>query len=243
MKPVHDLGNGPAHRPLGQSGAVDHDDRNTKRPGGKDLRLGSGSARILGHQQLRPMCAHQGQIILQPKRATCDDDLGVRQREVPGRHIDQPGQEAVLREMREVGKMLTADRQEDPLARAVQRRRGARHVRNMGPVVLRFFRPGGPLEGAKRHCGHGAGLQGIAADPGRKGMGRVNDLPDAVALQECRKPLGPAEPADMHGNRLLAGTGHAPRIGQKRRPARLGYGLCQPARLGGAAKDEGRSDV
>ena len=243
MKPVHDLGNGPAHRPLGQSGAVDHDDRNTKRPGGKDLRLGPGSARVLGDQKLRPMRAHQVQIILQPKRATCDDDLGFRQWEISGRRIDQTGQEAVLREMREVGEMLTADRQEHPLAGTVQRRRGTRDVGNMGPVALRSCRPGSPLESTKRHLGQGAGLQGIAADPGRKGMGRVDDLPDAVALQEGRKPLGSSEPADMHGNRLSARVGHASRIGQKRRPPRLGYGLCQPARFGGAAQDEGGSDV
>lgn len=243
MKPVHDLGNGPAHRPLGQLRPVDHEDRDTERPGRDDLRLGPGSARVLGDQQFRPVRAHQVQIILQPKRATCDDDLGVRQRKVPSRRIDQPGQEAVLREMREVGEMLTADRQEHPLAGTVQRRRGTRDVGNMGPVVLRCCRPRRPLESTKRHLGQGAGLQGIAADPGRKGMGRVDDLPDAVALQESRKPLGSSEPADMHGNRLSAGVGHASRIGQKRRPPRLGDGLCQPARFGGAAQDEGGSDV
>ncbi len=189
------------------------------------------------------MRAHQVQIVLQPEGPAGDDDLGIPQREVRGRRIHQPDQEAVLREMGEVGEMLAADRQEHPLAGTVQGRRGTRDVGNMGPVVLRTCRPRSPLEGAKRHVGHGAGPNGIAADLRGKGMGRVDDLPDPLVAQEGRKPLGPAEPADAHGNRLRAGGGHASRIGQKRRPARLGHGLREPARLGGAAKDEGGRDV
>ena len=127
MKPVHDLGNGAAHQPLRQLGAVDHDDRDAERSGRKDLRLGSGSARILCDQQFRAMRAHQPKVVLKPEGTACDDYPSFLQRKIRGRRIDQPGQEAMLSQMREVPKVLAADCQERPLPGPLQCRHGSRH--------------------------------------------------------------------------------------------------------------------
>ena len=243
MKPVHDLGNGPAHRPLGQSGAVDHDDRNTKRPGRNDLRFGPGSARVLGDQQLGAMRAHQFQIVLKPEGTACDDYPSFLQRKICGRRIDQPGQETMLSEVGEAGEMLSTDRQKHPLAGAVQCSSSPLHVGDMSPSIALFGHPGHSFQCAKRHSGACAGKLGVPADPGSKGMGRIDHLPDAVCPQEGRKPLGPAEAAAADGHRLSAGVGDPSRIRQDRGQARVGNGLRKAVRLGGATQNEGGSDV
>ena len=239
MKPVHDLCHSPAQGTFGKFRPVDHDDRNAKHAGGKDLRLGSSPARVLGDQQLGAMHAHQVHVVLNLEGTACDDHLGAQQGEVRGGRIDHPGQETMLSEMGKAGKMLSSDRQEHPFGGTVQGGHGSLDVRDMGPVVARFGYPGRPFKRAERHPGGSAGERGVAADPGGKGMGRIDHLTDAVRLQEGGKPLGPAKAAAADGYRLRAGTCDPSGIRQDRGQASIRHGLREAARLGSAAKDEG----
>ena len=243
MKPVHDLDNGPAHGTIGQFRPVDHDDGDAQRAGSKDLRLGSSPACVLGNQQLGAVRAHQFQIVLKAEGSASNDHLGVWKGEVRGGRIDQPGQETMLSEVGEAGEMLSTDRQKYPLAGAVQCSSSPLHVGDMSPSIALFGHPGHSFQCAKRHSGACAGKLGVPADPGSKGMGRIDHLPDAVCPQEGRKPLGPAEAAAADGHRLPAGVGDTSRIRQDRGQARVGNGLRKAVRLGGATQNEGGSDV
>lgn len=239
MKPVHDLGHGPAQGAVGQFRPVNHDDRDGECPGSKDFRFGSSPARVLGDKQLGAMRAHQLHVVLNPEGAARDDHFGVRQGKVCGGRIDRPGQETMLPEMGKAGEMLSPDRQEHPFGGTVQLGHGSFDVRDTGPVVARLGHPGGPLKRAERHPGGGTGERGVAADPGGKGMGRIHHLTDAVHPQEGGKPVGPAEAAAADGHRLRTGACHPSGIRQNRGQARIGHGLRKVARLGGAAQDEG----
>lgn len=239
MKPVHGLCHGPAQGTVGQFRPVDHDDRDAKHAGGKDLRFGSSPARVLGDQQFGAMRAHQVHVVLNLEGPARHDHFGVRQGKVRGGRIDHPDHETMLSEMGKAGKMLSSDRQEHPFGGTVQLGHGSFDVRDMDPVVARFGDPGRSLKCAERHPGGSAGEHGVAADPGGKGMGRIDHLTDAVRFQEGGKPFGPAEAAAADGHRLRTGACYPSGIRQDRGQARIGHGLREAARLGGAAQDEG----
>lgn len=82
------------------------------------------------------------------------------------------------------------------------------------------------------------GVHRMGAHGGGEGVGRVDEMRDALARQIGGKASDAAKAADTHRNRLGARVVGAPGIAQHRALAPLGQCLGKRARLRGAAKDQ-----
>jgi hypothetical protein len=71
-----------------------------------------------------------------------------------------------------------------------------------------------------------------------EGMGRIDQMGDAVVANIAHQPVDPAEPADPGRDRLRFGVGHPAGIAQHRRIAARGEQRRERARFGRAAEDE-----
>lgn len=226
------------HMRLGQRRAVDHDDRQAKRARGVQLCPRAVSTGIFRDDQVDSVCAHQCKIALPREGAAIDDQMVARQRRRCVRRIDEAQQIMMLWLGREGRDMHPAKRQHDATGRPVQRLHGGRNVADMGPAVALSRLPCWAGQHGMADIRQPRGFHRMGAHGGGKGVGRVDQMRNALSLQIGGKASDAAKAANTHRNRLGARVVGAPGIAQHRAIAPFGQRLGKRACLRGAAKDQ-----
>ncbi len=238
MKPVQNLVNAVHLGPVGKGRAINHQDGQSKGAGGAQLGIGTTASRILRHDQIDAMGAHQRVIARHRKRPAINDHMVVGQRGRDLGRIDETQQIAVLRLRGERVQMHSADCQHHAARRPIQRGDGGRNVRHTLPVVARLRPPCQPGQGDKRDICYGAGGNRVGAHLHGERMSCVHYMRDSFARQMFGQTFHPAKAAYMHRYRLRLWPRHPACIAERRGKSRGGQALCQLTGLGRATKDK-----
>ncbi len=236
IQPCHHFGNGAKHLPGRHGGPVDQDDGQAKAAGGRQLGLGPGAAGVLGDNMGDPVILQKSKVGGQVKGAAGDDSMGIWQGQGAFGRVDK-AQDVVVPGPGSKGLQgLLADGKKDPCGRIGQGSDGGFGIWHMGPLIA--F-PGAPRRALQRHQRQvqlGAGGDSIPAHPRGEGMGRIDDMGDALILQVSNQPFHAAKAAHPHGQGLRHGHGRAPGVGKDRIRPCLGQGAGKQACLGRAAQ-------
>ncbi len=225
MKPVHHVFDRAEHAPRRQSGTVNQDDGQAKGAGRGQLGHGPCAARVLGDDMGDPVIPQQGKVVGKVKGAARNDSLGIGQRKRAFGRIDKAQQIVVPGLCGKGAKGLLADGQKNPRRRIGQRRDGGFGILHVGPLIAGLRGPWRAFKGRKRQGQFRAGGDGIHAHPGGEGVGRINDMGDALICQVGHQPRHAAKAADPLGQGLRHGRGRAPGV----RKDRICPGICQGA--------------
>ncbi len=241
IQPSHHFGDAAHHMPRGQCRAVDHDHPQAQFTRRDQLGVGARAARIFGDDMADPLRAQQVQIVFGRKGSTRHNHRAIRQGRRLGR-INQP-QQIVMAARGKRGKVLLANRQENPGAVGWQGRDGACNISNMAPIILRLCAPGGPLQTDQAHAGYRASLKRIAAHLGGKRMGCIDHCADLLVLQIADQTRHPAKPADPRRQWLSDGSIGATSVGKHRISPCHGQSAGQSTGFAGTAKDKAARHV
>lgn len=233
-KPVHHALNRRTDRTRRDCRPVDHHDGQAQQMGRVNFCPRPTSTRILGHDPFHAMFAHQFNITFQPEGSAINDNFGLGQWQRPLGWIDQSQQIVVLRGQGKLGQMLSSDGQKNPGRRLGQGGGGGGDVGHAGPVAL----PRRPFQRHKRNPGQGCRLNRIAAHPGGKGVGGINDMADGFGAQIVGQPCHPAKPANPLGQGLRHGCRRATGIGKHRIDPSRSQCAGQQTGLGRAAQKQ-----
>lgn len=236
-QPVQNLRRGPQFRSFRNFGSIDHKDGQPQ--GARRIQLGprATAARILGHNQLGAMAAHQLNIALNSERPARDLDVRVGHRH-PVRLIHQTQQVVVLGLGREVVQMHTAHGKEHALSRTVQRLDSSVDIRDTDPIVCLSFHPRRARQCSQRRVRLGAGLRGVPAHLRGKGVRGVDHMGHAMVADVTCQPFGPTKAANTGWQRLRARIVDTPRVRIGRVKPLFRHSFGQSIGLGCAAKNK-----
>ncbi|TQM94850.1 hypothetical protein BD293_3540 [Roseinatronobacter monicus] len=210
---------------VGQGGAVDHQHRQTKRARGDKLRLRPTAARILGHNQINTVGAHQRLIRSGIERAAIQNDMVIGQGRWHLWRVHKAQNIVMLGLCRETRQMHPAQGQQNTPRGASKCRDRRRNIGHAVPVIAGDRGPRGARQGQKRHPGDLRGLHGMCTHLRGERMGGVNQMGDVMGAQIGDQPLHPAKTTHPHRNGLWLGPLHPPCIaecGAKPRPCKFG---------------------
>lgn len=223
---------------VGQSGSVDHDDRNTQGAGRVDLGLSPLPARVLTDNRVDAMFPKQRRIARDLKRPARDDHPMFAQCGGLFGHIDQTQHIVVLRLHGKGVHMQAPQRQHHASGRPVERGNRAFNIGHMLPRVtlLRLPRRAGQRD--QRRPGFLAGGMCIPAHLGCKRMRGINDMADVMVPNVAHQTFNTAKPAFAGRHRLRPWRGNPTGIAKDCRQATTCNKLGKRAGLGRAAKNE-----
>lgn len=242
-EPGQDLGHALGHAAGRQGGTVDHHDGQAQRPRRLQLGAGAVAARVLGDDDIDAMLDHQGAVVLGREGPPSQDHDGVGQGQGAVGAIDQPKQVMVPGMPREIRQMLAPDRQKHPASRRAEGQRRAGHVGDVMPAVARAGTPWRPLEGDQGQARARRGGDRIRAHAGGEGMGGVDQMADALAMQIIDEAVHPAEAADARGQGLRHRRLGPPGIGIAAVDPGFRQRAGEAAGVLRAAEDEGTDHV
>lgn len=219
-----------------QDRSVDQDHGQAKCAGRVELRARAGSAGILRDDEIDPVLDQERPVLVLAERSTRDHRLGIPKGKGQVRRIDQPQKIVVLRLDGERAEILPPDGKEDTRGRLRKRIGGRSEGWNMRPLVPQAGAPGCALEGAKRDVRDLAGDQGVAADFGREGMCRIDDMGNALRAQVAGKAVGATKSSDPGWQGLPDRRRGAPGIGKARIHTTIGKAGRKLACLAGSAQ-------
>ena len=216
------------------------DDRKPEFAGGEDLRLGRGTPARLADEHVYCITFEPLTLLGQGEGAASNDDLVTAQRQTPARGIDEPYEKADPGRRCKTRDLPGSDREEGaPPETADDLGRGC-HAVALGPAVERVATPRRPQQQQSRHPSLLAGEPRRGRDPGREGVGRVDQpihpLFGQIGGETCC--AAKAADADATGKRTGA-LGSSRKRGRKvERLAKAGdHGAGEEGGFAGAAKD------
>lgn len=238
-KPCHSFRDRSQHVPGWQGKPVDQDDGQAKGAGCGQLGFGTRTARVLGDDKADPMVAQQGKVGGKVKGAARDDSLDIGQRKRAFGRVDKAQKVVVLGLCGEGLKGLFADGEEDPCGRLWQGSNGGFCIWHMGPSVAGLGAPRRAFQGNQRKVQFGAGVEGIAAHPRSEGVGRVDDMADALIFQVGDQPRHAAKATYPLGQGLRHGCRRSAGVGKDRIRPGIGKRAGKRTCLGRAAQKKG----
>jgi len=153
--------------------------------------------------------------------------------------IDAADQIMVLRRRGERRDLLAPERQEHMARKSAKRGDGAGGVGNFDPAIPCNRGPGRAAQRNQRHFRERCGTRRIGGDGGRIGMRRIDENIDARGGEMVREPVGAAEAAAAHRDRLRRWRrGAAGKRQRHHKVAAVGEAGGKLPRLRGAAQYE-----
>jgi hypothetical protein len=221
----------------------DHDDRQTKLSGSRDLAVGRLAAAVLGDDDLDAVGAQERKLIGFRKRTAIEDVMRADDAIHCCHGIDAAHDVAVLRAGREAPGLLPSDGKKHSARRSVQQSHRVIHILGFDPLVAGLPLPFGPLQPHERHGSGGGSLDSIGGDTCGERVRGVDEHIDLPCPQPFRQPLRAAKAADTHvtglRQRILRSAGKRQRHAHiAARNEAAGKRAC----LAGAAEDENMRD-
>ena len=238
IEPAHHVVRGMQFRARGQGRPVDHQDGYAKGARRHDFGLRAGAACIFGDDKVDGVRLHQFAVAFERERPAIDDQAVARQGRRGGGRIDETQQILMLRLGEEGIRMHTPQREHDAAGRTRQRCDRSRDVSHMGPAIPFLRAPCRARQGDMRDAGQAGGLDRMGAHRRGEGVGRVDQMSDAMHTQIIDQPGHAAKPADAHGDGLRHRPVGAPRIAERCRNTLIRQQSGQRARLRCAAQQQ-----
>lgn len=160
------------------------------------------AARVFGHQGLNRVFLHQGDILLWPKRAATDHDLGMGNGQGGRGRIDQPHQISMLGLFRKMMKLGSTDGQKNILGWCRQGANQFRKTWKVTPGRLGLCIPRRALKTQPRQVQSIRSCHHILGDLLGKRMRGVNDMGDFLRFKPLGQSRGTAKTANPSGQRL-----------------------------------------
>lgn len=237
-QPRQNLGHRGHNATRRQRRPVDHDNAQAQRTGGEYLGLGPRATCIFGDDMGDLVGLQKGGIASTVKRAARDDDASLWQGQRT-RRVNQPQQVVVLGFGGKAVEVLLANREKNPRRRIWQSGHCRCHVGHMDPIIPRFGPPRGALQDQQLHPARKAGVNGVPAHLGGKGMGGIDNMCDAIGPHIVTQAHHTAKAAHARGQGLQHGMRRAPSIGKDCGHTLCGKGRGKLAGFGGSAQQEG----
>ena len=237
-KPVQNLVDALNFKACRHRWTIDHDDGQPEVPRRGDLCHRTGSARILGHNQIDSVIQHQRQVVLDRERTAINDDFVAREGQGLFRRIDKPQEVSVLRVRREFHQMHAPDSQKDVLRWPVKRDNGSGDVRYACPVIARTGGPGRAAKRDQRNTGLFTRRDGVSAHLYGERVCRIDDVGGACLSQVARQSLDPAKATDPHWKGLPDRTVDAACKRQGAVDPLFGKSRAKRRRAGRSAEDQ-----
>ena len=184
----------------------DHDDFDTERAGGGDLRLGRRATAVLGDEHLDALLLHQRNLVLDAKRPPGENQPMGGQSGHSVRVLDGSHEVMVMGRSGEGGQLQCPDRQENSSGRFAERENGRFHVRDAEPAIASLLTPGRSGQNRERDCKVAAGDGRVLGHLGGEGMSRVDDRGDPPLDQIGLESGNAAESADTEWDRRWSGA-------------------------------------
>ena len=232
----HNLGHAPRDASGRQAWPVDQDHRHPEATRGVEFRPCAGATGVFGNDEIDTSGFQKLPVALLAERATRDDRLGIRQRQLALRRVDEPEDVTVPGLRGESAKVLATDGKEDAGGFLWQSRDGSGEVGDVGPVVVVACLPRRALIGAKRRSRVFASRNRVPTHLCCEGMGRIHYMGYVFGPKKGGKALRAAETADARRQGLFDGCVGAPGIGKDRIHPVGGKVAGELARLAGAAE-------
>ncbi len=185
---------------------------------------------------------HEREFVGLVKGAAAGDIRGMRHGKRRIDRIDAADEIMVLRRLHEWRELVAPQRHKDPAQSAPERGHRLRDIGDLGPAIAGKAQPRRPVEREVRNLRTLGRTHGIFRDRCRVGMRRIDQGVDACNSEIIGKPLGAAETAGAHRDRLRRGCGGAP--GERERHGEVrarGKPRRKPPRLRRAAENEDAS--
>ena len=236
----------PAHHPIGigknlpwrQLWPINQDHWNLQGSGRRQLGFGPGTPCVFGDDRGDAVIFQKSQVVSLGKRSTGDDGMGVGQGQRCSRHVDQTKQIEVPGLGGELRQILFADGQKHPLWRIGQGCHGCINIGGELPVVAGLRRPWRAFQRTKRRSAGQTCGNGIAAHPGGKGMGCIDNMGDLFGLDIGDQPFNASKPADPLRQGLGKRAYGAPCVGKNRPYPGRSKGAGQLRGFGGSAQQK-----
>ena len=194
---------------LGQARPAEHDHVHAQRPCRGNLAVGGQPAAVLGDDDFDTVLLQQRTLVVLAERAARYDICRMRHVEWRFDWIDAADEVIVFRSGGEGADLLTADSEENAARRVTQHGDCGIDILHVGPPVAGARRPGRPSQGEDRHARSRGGFCRMGRDRRGIGMGSIDQHLDILRGEISRQPLGTAEAADSHRNRLVGRVGRA----------------------------------
>ncbi len=178
---------------LRQSGALDHDHRDSKSAGSGDLAIGSGTTGVLGNDDLDGVLLKQSTLVSLSEGTTRRDVVGMWNAKRRLDRIDTADEIAMLRGSLQRGEFVSPQRHENPARRGSERLDRFGHASHGLPDVTALMLPGGAAQRDQWNARKGRGTRGIVRNAGRIGMRRIDQQAEAFIAQIGGQTIGPAE--------------------------------------------------
>ena len=179
-----------------------HHHLDAEQAGRLDLRIGRGSAAVLGNDDVDAMLPQQSAFVFQRERTTIEDVFDLRERERRLDPIDAADEIKMLRRHFRVVRALPARRQEDTARGGAERFDGCRNAPDLLPAVARLTAPFGAAQSDgsnARGLGRKGGVGGNALGEGMRG---VDQQVIFAGFQKIGQRRSTAETTDANWNRL-----------------------------------------
>lgn len=221
-----------------QVGAVNHHDRQAKRPRRMQLGFGASPARVLADHDVDGMLFEQRSVSFHRERATRDNNGMARQGRGRFWRIHQPQDIVMLGLSGELFHMQPTQGQHHTFARTFERRNCARHICHMNPIVALVGLPRRTGQRQERHTLSGTGMKRIPAHLRGKRVCGVNDMGDVMVSDVRGQTVHAAKAPYPMRDRLRARVVDASRIGKGRLNTAIGQGTRKRAGFGCTAKNK-----
>lgn len=226
-------------RDRGGRGTRDHHHLDAEQAGCLDLRIGGGTAAVLGDDDVDLVLPQQIPFAFQRERTAIKQIIDMIKRKRRFDRIDAADEIVMLRRGFRMMRALPARRQEDMAGGGAERFDSRRNALHLPPAIAGDALPFGTAQGDRSDTGGLGGKGGIGRNPFGKRMRGVDQQVITAGLQEIGKCGSAAETANADRNRLygrfLGASGKRQKnIAIVPRRKRLGQQPC----LAGAAKDQ-----
>lgn len=238
IQPLQHLRNAEHFAAVRARGPFHHEDRQAQDARRVEFGVGAPSSRVLGHDDVHPMPAHERQIAAHIEGTARNDHRVLGQWRRLGWRIDQSQDVVMLRLRREFAGMQPADSQQDAFRRPGQGRDGAIDIGHRLPAIAGACLPGGSRQRQQGNTGLLRGGLRMPAHLRGERMRCIDEMGDRVLAQIANEPRDAAEAADPYRDRLRLGLTHAPGIGQNGCLPAFGEAAGQSAGFGRSAQDK-----
>lgn len=219
--------------------ARDHHHLDTEQARCLDLRIGGGTAAVLGDDGVDVVLPQQIAFAVQRERTTLEDIIDIIKRKRRFDGVDAADEIVMLRCGLRMMRALPARRQEDMAGGGAKRFDGSRNAPHLPPAIARPALPFGTAQSDGSNAGGLSRESGIGRNALGERVGGVDQQVMSAGPQKSGESRSAAETADTNRNRLRGRFFGA--AGKRQKNIAIitpRERLSQQPRLAGAAKDQ-----
>ena len=209
IEPGNSFGNRPHGGALRNGRPAEHEYRDPKHPGGRNLAVSRLSPAVLGHHRVDAERFEQRPVLTLRERPACEDVVRMWHIERRLDGINAADEIMVLWRRSEWSHLLPPDRQKDPPGALAQRMGCRLRVGHIDPGIAVQGVPGRPAKHKNGRVGPRRGLHGICGNRFGIRVRGIDQEVDPLGAKILRKAVSPSETSPAHRDGLRSGRSRA----------------------------------